>query len=97
MAFSEVYQRQVALLVRVLPDVAAEACFALKGGTAINFFVRDLQRMSIDIDLTYLPIEERTASLDGIAAALDRIADRTRAFTRKSGCTAQPGRMRPAR
>ena len=63
-------------MVRMIPLVAEEACFALKGGTAINFFVRDLQRMSIDIDLTYLPIEERTASLDGLAAALDRIADR---------------------
>jgi predicted nucleotidyltransferase component of viral defense system len=70
------FYRRAALMVRMIPQVAEEACFALKGGTAINFFVRDLQRMSIDIDLTYLPIEERTASLDGIAAALDRIADR---------------------
>lgn len=29
------YYRQVALLVRTLPDVANEPCFALKGGTAI--------------------------------------------------------------
>jgi len=29
--------------------VNTEACFALKGGTAINFFVRDFSRLSVDI------------------------------------------------
>ena len=54
MAFNEVYQRQVRLLLRVLPHVAEEICFALKGGTAINLFIRDMPRLSLDIDLTYL-------------------------------------------
>jgi hypothetical protein len=35
----EVFQAQVSLLVRVLPYVAAETCFAVMGGTAINLFV----------------------------------------------------------
>jgi predicted nucleotidyltransferase component of viral defense system len=78
MAFSEPYRRQVALLVRALPAVAAEECFALKGGTAINLFVRALPRLSVDIDLTYLPIEPRAPSLRSIDAALRRIADRIR-------------------
>jgi hypothetical protein len=52
MPFSEDYRRQVALLIRTLPAIAEEECFALKGGTAINFFVRDLPRLSVDIDLT---------------------------------------------
>jgi len=76
MAFSEVYQRQVTLLVRVLPDVAAEACFALKGGTAINLFLRDMPRLSVDIDLTYLPVEPRADSLRAIDAAMLRIRQR---------------------
>jgi len=46
----------------VLPLVDREAVFALKGGTAINFFVRDLPRVSVDIDLVYLPIGERDSS-----------------------------------
>ena len=54
MPVDERYRRQVALLVRTLPFVAEERCFALKGGTAINLFVRDLPRVSVDIDLTYL-------------------------------------------
>lgn len=73
MAFSEAYRRQVALLVRTLPLVARESCFALKGGTAINLFVRDLPRLSVDIDLTYLPLRPRDESLREIALALSRI------------------------
>ena len=37
-------------MVRMIPLVAEEACFALKGGTAINFFVRDLLRLSVDLE-----------------------------------------------
>ena len=70
----EAYEAQVALLVRILPHVAGESVFALKGGTAINLFYRDLPRLSVDIDLTYLPIRERAESLDEINAAMDRIA-----------------------
>lgn len=69
----EPYAAQVALLVRVLPHVAAEEVFALKGGTAINLFYRDLPRLSVDIDLTYLPIKDRAESLADINAAMDRL------------------------
>lgn len=65
---------QADLLVQVLPFVHAEECFALKGGTAINFFVRDFPRLSVDIDLVYLPVEDRATTLQGIDAALRRIA-----------------------
>ena len=65
---SEAYRAQVQLLIRTLPFVAAETCFALKGGTAINLFVRNLPRLSVDIDLAYLPVADRAASL----ASLDR-------------------------
>jgi predicted nucleotidyltransferase component of viral defense system len=76
MAFNDAYRRQVALLVRVLPHIAAEPSFALKGGTAINLFVRDLPRLSVDIDLTYLPVEPRERSLAAITAAMKRVAAR---------------------
>lgn len=76
MPFNDVYRRQVELLVRTLPYVAEEECFALKGGTAINLFVRDLPRLSIDIDLTYLPIANRDQSLAEIDEALRRIGVR---------------------
>lgn len=74
MAIAETYRRQVALLLRVLPHVAEEDCFALKGGTAINLFYRDMPRLSVDIDLTYLPIQTRRDSLDAINRAMKRIS-----------------------
>ncbi len=76
MAFLDNYRQQVALLIRVLPFVAEERVFALKGGTAINLFVRDLPRLSVDIDLTYLPVEDRAASLAATDAAMLRIEKR---------------------
>src|SRR3984957_14126254 len=78
MAFREIYRRQVALLIRILPLIAEEACFALKGGTAINLFIRDMPRLSVDIDLTYVPVAPRAASLAEIDAAMNRIAERIR-------------------
>lgn len=76
MAFLDTYQQQVTLLMRVVPFVAEERIFALKGGTAINLFVRDMPRLSVDIDLTYLPVEGRPASLSAIDAAMLRIKGR---------------------
>ncbi len=71
----EQYEAQVRLLIRLLPSVARENVFALKGGTAINLFIRDMTRLSVDIDLTYLPIEDRETSLRRIDEALYRIAE----------------------
>jgi len=70
----ERYVDQVRLLVDILPAVAAEEDFALKGGTAINLFYRDLPRLSVDVDLTFLPIRDRVQSVADIDAAMDRIA-----------------------
>ena len=70
MPTDERYRRQVALLVRTLPLIAHESCFALRGGTAINLFIRDIPRLSVDIDLTYVPIADRVDSLRDIDAAL---------------------------
>lgn len=67
------YEAQVGLLLTVLPEVAKEDCFALHGGTAINLFIRNMPRLSVDIDLTYLPLEDRSVSLQGISKALMRI------------------------
>jgi len=78
MAFSEIYTRQVALLIRVLPFIAEEPCFALKGGTAINLFIRDMPRLSVDIDLAYLPLASHDESLHDIDSAMKRIAARIR-------------------
>ena len=70
---SPAYRAQVDLLLLALPYVAKERIFALKGGTAINLFVRDMPRLSVDVDLTYLPIDSRDVALRNIEEGLIRI------------------------
>lgn len=78
---NERYLKQAELLVRLLPYIAREEVFALKGGTAINFFWRDYPRLSVDIDLTYLKVQERDLSLLEINDRLASIGARiTRIF-----------------
>jgi hypothetical protein len=74
---NEAYREQVRLMLDLLPFIAEESMFSLKGGTAINFFVRELPRLSVDIDLTYLPLADRAQSLTDIAAGLERIKARS--------------------
>ncbi len=78
MAFRDVYRKQVALHIRILPLIAEESCFALKGGTAINLFIRDMPRLSVDIDLTYVPVAPRAVSLAALDTAMRRIAVRVK-------------------
>ncbi len=68
------FSEQARLIVVLLPQVAKQTCFALKGGTAINLFIRDMPRLSVDIDLAYLPVEDRQTSLTNIDKALAAIA-----------------------
>ena len=67
------YKAQVDLILQAIPYVAKEAIFALKGGTAINLFVRNMPRLSVDLDLTYLPIDARETALKNISDGLQRI------------------------
>ena len=60
------YRKQVRLLLYVLETTLLDKRFALKGGTAINLFYRDFPRYSVDIDLCYLPIEDRKTTIHNI-------------------------------
>jgi len=75
---NKIYRDKVELLLRVIPIIYTETCFAMHGGTAINLFVNNLLRYSIDVDLTYIPLEGRTKSIEHINAALMRIADKVK-------------------
>ena len=72
------YERQAALVVRVLPHIEKESCFAIKGGTAINLFELNLPRLSVDIDLTFVKVAEREESLAAINQALERVTKELR-------------------
>lgn len=77
---NSVFKKQAEILLRVLPHVMTQKEFALKGGTAINLFVRQFPRLSVDIDLTYVPIENRETSLDNIHACLTNAARKITRF-----------------
>ena len=68
---NQMYLDTARLLTQVAPLVFADDTFALKGGTAINLFVRDMPRLSVDLDLVFpdytLP---REAALARINAAM---------------------------
>ena len=69
----ENYIEQAELLLDVLPLVMKDNRLALKGGTAINFFYREAPRLSVDIDICYLPIEDRKTSFHNIHKILKEI------------------------
>lgn len=60
------YIEQVSLLIDLLPIIFTDKRFAIKGGTAINLFVLDFPRLSVDIDICYLPLLPRDLALTDI-------------------------------
>jgi hypothetical protein len=72
------YAQKVEILLRILPIVMDEKVFAVHGGSAINLFIRDLPRYSVDIDLTYTPLEGREESINHISNHLQSIAEKAK-------------------
>ena len=71
------YADTVRLLLAIVPDVFANDIFAMKGGTAINLVVQDMPRLSVDIDVVYLPWQTpRDEALQAINQELAAIATR---------------------
>jgi predicted nucleotidyltransferase component of viral defense system len=74
---NQAYLDTARLLTQVAPLVFADDTFALKGGTAINLFVRDMPRLSVDLDLVFPDHTlSRDKALARIKAALRQAADR---------------------
>ncbi len=80
---TSVFAQKVDLLLRLLPLIMEEKVFAVHGGTAINLFLRNLPRYSVDIDLTYIPLTDRKKSIDDINFHLKSISEKA--------CKAFPG------
>ena len=81
---TDAYKQQVRLLLEVLPEVARENCLSLHGGTAINLFVRDMPRLSVDIDLTFVELGEREEAINAINEALVRVKERVETLRPKA-------------
>lgn len=75
---TQVYAQKVELLLRLMPIVMEEGVFAVHGGTAINLFLKDLPRYSVDIDLTYIPLADRAESLADINLHLQSISEKAK-------------------
>ena len=77
---NQTYLDTARLLIQIAPIVFADDTFALKGGTAINLFIRDMPRLSVDLDLVFadhsLP---RDAALARINEAIRQSAERLNA------------------
>nr|WP_202922505.1 nucleotidyl transferase AbiEii/AbiGii toxin family protein [Sinimarinibacterium sp. NLF-5-8] len=76
-----VYLDTARLLTQVAPLVFVDDTFALKGGTAINLFVRDIPRLSVDLDLVFpdhaLAREQALACInEAIRQAAERLTRR---------------------
>ncbi len=68
---NEQYIDTVRLLLAIVPAVFQSPRFAMKGGTAINLFVQDFPRLSVDIDVVFVDHSiDRDAALQVIAADL---------------------------
>ena len=87
------YADTVRLLLTVAPEVFANDIFAMKGGTAINLFVEDMPRLSVDIDVVFqprqMPRDEALAAIDAelaaIARRVEKLGLRTRSLRRTDG------------
>jgi len=78
---NQLYLDTARLMIQVAPLVFADNVFALKGGTAINLFVRDMPRLSVDLDLVFvdhrLGRDEALVRInDSIRRAVDRLKKR---------------------
>lgn len=68
------YVDTVRLLLAIAPAVFASGRFAMKGGTALNLFVQQMPRLSVDIDLVFVDHRpDRQAALQAIAQELAEV------------------------
>ena len=75
---AKVYAAKVELLLNLLPIIMEEGVFAVHGGTAINLFLKNLPRYSVDIDLTYISLAGRSESLENINLHLKSISEKAK-------------------
>lgn len=87
--YSARFVDQVKLLLQVLPVLRGQTTFALKGGTAINFFILDMPRLSIDIDLTYTGLGDRESSLQLLHIGLEKMVEDIKAINSRIKVTQQ--------
>ncbi len=76
MSMNNIYAQKVDLLLKIIPIISQEESFAIHGGTAINLFEKEMLRYSIDVDITYIPLEDRDTSINNINHKLKAIGEK---------------------
>lgn len=87
------YVDTVRLLLEIAPAVFKPPRFAMKGGTALNLFVQDMPRLSVDIDVVFTDhsldrenaLQAISADLGVVKAAISALGHRAVLPTTKSG------------
>ena len=74
------FKDQVDLLLEVLAPCLADERLALKGGTAINLFYQDMPRLSVDIDLTYVRLNDRNEFIKEISEIFESLQTKLQKF-----------------
>jgi hypothetical protein len=87
------YKERVRLLLELLPCVSKIENFAIHGGTAINLFVLDLPRYSVDIDLTYIPIQSREETFSTLKLNLDTLKENVKKLFPRIVITSKPNKI----
>jgi len=77
---NKAYRQQVELLLKIIPTLSGIESFAIHGGTAINLYVLDLPRYSVDIDVTYTPIKPREESFAEIHKNLSILKEKIKSI-----------------
>ena len=77
---NKAYRQQVELLLKIIPTLSGIDSFAVQGGTAINLYVLDFPRYSVDIDVTYTPIKSREEAFAEIHKNLSVLKEKIKAI-----------------
>ena len=90
---NKTYRQQVELLLKIIPTLSGIEDFAIHGGTAINLYVLDLPRYSVDIDVTYTPIKPREESFAEIHKNLSIIKEKVKSIIPNVVVTEKPNKI----
>lgn len=90
---NRMYRQQVELLLRIIPTLEEVESFAIHGGTAINLYILDLPRYSVDVDLTYIPIKTREDSFADIHKNLSIIKEKVKTVVPDIVITEKPNKI----
>jgi len=90
---NKIYKQQVGLLLKIIPTLAEIDNFAIHSGTAINFYMLDLPRYSVDIDVTYIPITPREESFEGIHKGLSDLKEKIKSVVPDITITEKPNKI----